>query len=542
MPPRSSREREILAPLVSDPEARIYLLNPAGLPGLIGPAMARYSRTPGGLRDTIVREFIGPDGVVRVVKLHRLTERILIAFGDDSVQELESAWIAVEGVSNIVTKVIEDRRLAGFIEQSSRFTFYDEQDEFGQYRYLRVPEIMASACAEEYVATMDFIFATYSRLIKPMIAYFGSRKPLEAAEYAIRPNHPKITWADCASDNERVAFRQTWNTDLRTKTCDILRILLPMATLTNVGVHANGRTLELMLRYLYSSNLQELPQVGREMHDALNISIPQFVQRAGRSDFMVTTEQAMLGLTADLMAGVIPAAGPYPPVQLLERGYSDVGAMAAMLFPYTEHTFDQLRQRIEGLAPADHQKIWDTYLGHRTGRRDRSGRALEYGSPWQVQFTINVGIWRDLHRHRMLTQLRQRYTTRLGFDTIPPEIVEAGFGADVQACFDRAAALYEAVRKECGPEVAQYTVPFGALHRSYFGFNNREAQHLIELRTGPQGHRSYRLVCQELARQMAAIDPRMADICKFIDQNDYDWPRADSEARQRAKESALPSE
>lgn len=537
--PFTNEERELLRRFVSDPEGNVFVVKPDAMPGMVGAAFARYSRSRGGFREVLLREFIR-EGLLDAERADALIERVLIAFGDDSVQELESAWLALERISNLATKVVEDRRLGGFIEQSSRYVYYDERNEEGHFRYLREPTIMASSLTGRFVEVMDFIFETYCRLIEPMQRYFEQRKPLDAAEYEIRRGQGKIRYAACADETELRDFRQTYKMDIRTKTCDTLRILLPACTLTNVGVHANGRTLEYLLRHLFSHELPELQQLGVQAKAALETVIPRYVQRAERSELIAGARERMRTMAEGVMHHSSPPdilRGPH----LLDGGYSAVGEAAAMLFAESEHSYSQVFSVLEQ-HPNHVELVRESYLAGRRLRREHSGRALEFGHRWLVEFVIDFGIFRDLHRHRMLMQMRQALTTRLGYATIPEEIVEAGYADDVRVCFERAAELYEAVRAECGRIVAQYVVPFGFNIRALFGFSNREAQHLLELRTIPQGHRSYRLVCQDLYRKMCAVDPRVEQLCPFVDLNDYDWPRGDSEARQRAREAEVGKE
>ncbi|MBI4119999.1 MAG: FAD-dependent thymidylate synthase [Parcubacteria group bacterium] len=530
-------ELKLLGEYVSDPTDNVFAVFPQKMPGMIGAAYARYSRARGGFRETLLKEFI-KEGQLDPQRADELIARILIQYGDDSVQELESAWVSFEGISNIATKIIEDRRLGAYIEQSSRYVIYDERDEQGRFRYLREPTIMASGHGRKYEEVMDFVFETYCCLVEPMQQYFRRRKPLDAAHYEIREGRGKIYHDQCADSSERADFERTWRFDIRAKTCDTLRILLPAATLTNVGVHANGRTLEHILRHLYSSDLPEAQELATKARRALNTVIPRYVERAARSTYLVETSHNMQKLVDRLLVSVPVNAAPT--VDVLERATDHmVSVIACMLYSFSEHPLRQLKELVRSF-----DGLWDeivrTYVGERRSRRDRPGRALESGYPWQVDLVIDFGIDRDLQRHRMLTQTCQLLTTRLGFCEIPEEIVEAGLADVVNECIDKVTRLYEDLRPDFGREIAQYPVLLGFNRRRLLGFNDREAQHLLELRTIPQGHRSYRRVCQEIYRQMHRFCPWWAEsLFGFVDLNEYDWPRADSEARQRAKEAKL---
>lgn len=534
------KEVELLRRFVSDPEGNVFVVLPNAMPGMVGAAFARYSRARGGFRETLLREFI-KEGQLDPLHADKLIDRILAGFGDDSVQEFESAHLGLEEISNLATKAIEDRRLGAYIEQSSRYVFYDQRDEAGRFRYLREPTIMASRHARAYEENMDFVFNPYCWLIEPMQEYFRRRKPLLAAEYAIRQDHGKIHYADCADDSERKAFEVTYRADIRAKTCDTIRVLLPAATLTNLGMHANGRTFELMLKRLFSSELPEFKELAEKAHRALNHVVPRYVQRAEQGlAYLVETRRNMQALADQVLFGY--QVNPSPEVEVFEpqRRSATVLEYAAMLYSYSEFSLAQLAEIVRKLPPSVTGRIAKTYIGNRTSRRDRPGRALEFGYKWNIDMVIDFGIFRDLHRHRMCTQERQSLTTRLGFVDVPEEIVEAGHADVVRQCVDRSAELYEAIRGDLGREIAQYAVLFGFKIRSFIGINDRAAGHLLELRTGPQGHKSYRLVCQEIARRMCQMGPWWTgQVLQFVDYGQYDWPRADSEARQRQKEAKL---
>ncbi len=533
-------QRELLKEYVSDPDEDVYIVFPKKMPGMIGAAYARYSRAKGGFRETLLKEFV-EDGQLDPEHADGLITRVLIQYGDDSVQELESAWVSMEEVSNVMTKLVEDCRLLAFIEQSSRYVFYDQRDDQGRFRYLREPRIMASRHAAAFEQTMDFVFQTYVNLIEPMQEYFRRRKPLDDAQYEIRTGEGKIRYAQCQDDEQRKDFERTYKMDIRTKACDTLRILLPACTRTNVGIHGNGRNLEHLLRKLYSSDQPEAQELATKLHASLKRVIPRYVQRASRSDFLVNTRQAMQRLADELLFAVKPWASESG-VRLIGQDVREDGQLAAMLFPYSRHSMAQLIDLVGKLSPVQRRNIRQTYIGQRQTRRDRVGRAMEFGYPWEMELVLDLGIYRDLHRHRMMTQERQLYTVDLGFTEQLNDIREAGFEPQVRECVKRVETLYATIAADLGRETAQYVVLLGHNIRCRFGFNDREAQHLLELRTGPQGHRSYRLVCQEIYRQMVARDgERISDLLQFVDQNDYDWPRGDSEAHQRAKEAKLPS-
>ena len=535
-------EIALLEQYVSHPTGNVFAVFPK-LHGIVGAAFARYSRAPGGFRETFLKEFVKA-GIVDQKHAQILIERILIGFGDDSVGELEGSHLALESISNLATKEVEDSRIGGSpIEQSSRYVFYDQKDESGQYRYLRVPEIMAGPVdlVEEFIQTMDHIFNQYCRLINPLQQYFRKLKPIDEAHYDIRGDKHPVLLCDLSEDKEIRAFNVTYLADIRSKACDVLRVLLPACTLTNLGLFGNGRYFQHLLTRLCSSGekIQEFADLARQGHVALNTVIPVYVKRAAKNSYRVETDNDIRQLTELVTGRVKPKKTAA--VRLLDTSNPFVDwLLAVMLYKYAECPLDQLQQGVSELSGTVKEGIFSTYIGERRNRHDRPGRALEFGYPINFEIVADFGIYRDLQRERMKTQIRQLLTTNLGY-TVSEEFEVIGELGTLRDCYERSAALYEKVRGVCGREVAQYVVLFGHNIRWYQGMNYREAMHELELRTIPQGHPSYRRVCQEMHRQLQQANPFLGKMFQFVDHQEYYWSRAESEARQRAKEARLES-
>jgi thymidylate synthase ThyX len=200
---------------------------------------------------------------------------------------------------------------------------------------------------------------------------------------------------------------------------------------------------------------------------------------------------------------------------------------------------EQLRPMVAAMSQEHRQQILQEYFAKRRHRRDKLGRAFE-----NVYYTFdvlgNLGLYRDLHRHRMLTQERQDFTTVHGYDT-PPEIEEAGFKNEFDQCLQQTAELYEQIYQNL-PSEAQYVVPFAYKIRWYMKMNLREALHMVELRTMPQGHPDYRFICQEMWRRIQEVHPAVAECGKFIDWKKYRLGRLQSEMRTEFKKSAFQKE
>ncbi len=331
------------------------------------------------------------------------------------------------------------------------------------------------------------------------------------------------------------AFRVTYNLDLRTKACDTARNLLPAATLTNLGMFGVGRALEHMLTRLYSSHLVESQELAEALHGELNKSIPLYVKRAGPDLYRIQIEAAMKSVVKDSLSTFSKSLDEVIMINIGRGENFDNQMIAAMLFHYTEMPFADLVRVVQAAPMGWKTEIVNAYCGERKNRHQRPGRALEWGYPLTYEIVGNFGIFRDLHRHRMLTQIRQLLATRLGFD-IPPLIEEAGLADGMKRCRDEVAELYENLRDEVGQDIAQYAVLFGFRLRWLMGMNDREAMHVFELRTIPQGHPDYRRICQKMQKLSENQSLLRASLRKFVDSNDYFWSRAESESAQRRKE------
>lgn len=555
--PFTEEEKKKLEEYVTDPEGNVFCVK--NMQGMVGAAYARYSRAKGGFREVLLKEFI-KEGVIDPVHAQELIDRILIAYGDDSVGELEGAHVSFEDISILATKEIEERRIGGSpIEQSTRYVFYDHTID-GKYRYYRDPKIMASEFGREFTAVMDFVFETYCSLIEPMKEYYQNLKSLSDAEYDINGDGVKEKYGDLKTEADQKAFRATYNADLRTKACDTLRSILPLATQTNVGIFGNGRFFQNVLTALYTSPYTEAQEIAIAAHRELNKVIPAYVKRAKKNEYLAENHDAMSRLAAGLFKNTEPRPAGVE-VDLLDYGDEvialklhhsaisteairtarqeefDVFTMTCMLYPYLSHPFRQIRDMVRSLSVTKRRQIIATYVGSRATRRDRPYRAFESGYPYTFDLVTDFGTYKDLMRHRMNTQLRQQFSPLLGF-AMPSDLETAGFSGKALSCHERVVALYKKLY-ERHPLEASYVTLHGNKVRWLIGMNDREAFHLMELRTTPQGHPSYRRVSQLMHTAIKKLSPWRADAMKFVDYNDYFWARGDAEARQRVKERRL---
>jgi thymidylate synthase ThyX len=524
--PLSPEEAALLAPFVTNLEQPVFGLR--NLPEVVkGALFSRYSRSTRSLRHVLLHEFLSapeagiappqaaPHGSAEVVDTARAEafyERVLVGYGDDSVAELGGAHIACEHVSNIAAKALEDSRIGiAPLEKSTRYVAFNQQVN-GQYRYYREPEIMASPHAARYERAMDQLFDTYSRLIDPALAWVQAHTPRD-------------------SDTSERAYTSA----TRAKALDLLRGLLPMATLTNVGLYGNGRAFEYLLTKLAASPHSEIRTLGQAMQHELDQLIPAFVKRsktergAAYVRYMADNRERVAALAHDLLPSAAPAAADAPAVQLVEFDpQAEEKTIAAILYPHSDLPLEQVRAAVAAMPAEQRTRVLIAFVGERASRFQRPGRAFEEPA-YTFDLLADLGAYRDVQRHRMLTQERQRYTTRHGF-VVPPELEAAGLAQPFCTALEQAAETVEAIAADL-PDAAQYGVPFAFRVRWRVQLNLREAYHLAELRSTRQGHPAYRAIAQEIYRQISAVHPALAAGMRFVDMNTYTLERLASEQR-----------
>jgi thymidylate synthase ThyX len=524
--PLDEEEAALLAPFVTNLERPIFGLR--NLPEVVkGALFSRYSRSDKSVRRILLDEFIkapeagferivagaganGVDQLVAIQQAEAFYERVLVGYGDDSVAELGSAHLACEGISNIAAKALEDSRIGiDPLEKSTRYVPFNRKID-GRYRYYREPAIMASSHARRYETTLDHLFDTYDALLQPALAWVQENTPRDAA-----------------------TSTRAYNSATRAKAFDLLRGLLPMATLTNVGLFGNGRAFEYLLTKLAASPHDEVRTLGAAMQTELDQIIPSFVKRsksergAQYARYLAGNRERVAASAEALARGIEPEA--MPPVRLVEYDPdAEAKIVAAILYPHTDLPLEAVHTLVSGLTSEERARIVDDYVGQRGSRFHRPGRAFEE-TYYTFDLLADLGAYRDLHRHRILTQERQRYTVSHGYVT-PPELQEAGLAQVFNAALDLAAETAEALRADF-PDAAQYVVPFAFRVRWRIKLNLREAYHLIELRSARQGHPSYRQVAQEMYRQIDVVHPTLAKGMKFVDLNDYELERLAAEQR-----------
>jgi thymidylate synthase ThyX len=519
----TDEERRRLAPYFTNLDGHVFAL--VNLPETVkGALFARYSRSAKSLRRLFLDEFhkdvpdepapAGP--AVGGARAEQLYARVFNEYGDDSVAQLGGAHVACEYVSNILTKVLERGRLMAYLEQSTRYVPYTDKLH-GRFRYHVPVELGHTALRDRYVRTMDAAFETYTRLIPVMQAYFAQR-------------HPRS-----ASDSEGVH-----RAAIRAKALDTLRGMLPAATQSNVGIYGSGQAYEALILRMRAHPLEEVRACADAMLVELRKVIPAFLARVDVPERGGRWTGYLKGITESTgdLSGTLAATAPEPRPEVSLTGFDpdgEVKVIAAALYPGSDLPDDQLLAIARRLSPEARDQVLRAAVGERTNRRHRPGRAFERTS-YRFDVLTDYGAFRDLQRHRLLTIEWQRFTPAHGYNE-PEAIAEAGVLEDWRRVVEESADLYESIAGAGRKSEAAYAVAMAFRVRFCMQMNAREAMHVIELRTAPQGHPAYRRVCQEMHRLIAdgAGHRAIAAAMQFADHSTVELERLGAERALEAK-------
>ena len=521
-------ETVLLERFVTNLDRPVFALT--NLPEVVkGALFARYSRSPKSVRRLLLDEFIGDEeqGVAMLAaemsgssgealeKAQALYQRVFLEYGDDSVAQLGGVHLACEQASNVLTKVLEWGRIASYLEQSTRYIFYDQK--LGdRYRFATPPELAGTELGRRFEEHLNWLFDRYSEMVAVLVPHYESRFPRQDGDSAM-----------------------VWRATIRAKACDTIRGLLPAATTSNVGVYASGQAYEMALVRMMASPLAEVRQYGEMMLAELRKVIPAFMTRVDVPERGVRWSQYLsdVARSVKLLADELPdLPEPRPEVTLVEFDpEGELKLVGAALYSVSELPDDQLLEIARRMSAAQRAEIISAYVGDRTNRRHKPGRAMERTS-YRFDVLSDYGAFRDLQRQRMLTLEWQLLTTRHGYDT-PEELIGSDLETTWHEAMSRSAELYEAIRQEVGADAAQYVVPFAYNIRYMMQMNAREAFHLIELRTQPAGHPAYRRIAQEMHRLIGeqAGHTAIAEAMSFVDYSTVELERLEQERRTEQK-------
>jgi thymidylate synthase ThyX len=362
----------------------------------------------------------------------------------------------------------------------------------GGYRYYR-----DAALGPRYARAMDELFGIYASALPHVSEWAAQRFPR-------RP------------DEAEAAHTRA----IKAKALDLIRGLLPASSLSHVGIFATGQTYEQLVLHLLAHPLPEARLVGKMILEELRAVIPSFLARVERPErggqwisYLERREQA--GRRWAERLGLHDQHGDGPSVNLLRVEGDEDQLLVALLFEASGCSEEAISGTIERLDDGQRAELLSDLVGERSNRRHRPGRGFE-SLRYRFEIVSDYGAFRDLQRHRMLTVQWQSLTPELGAE-IPEEVSEAGFGDEYRRGLELSQTEYERLRAS-GLEIeAPYALCLAFRIRYILDLNAREAMQLIELRSGREGHPSYRAVAHEMHAQIASVHPAVAEAMTHVD-------------------------
>jgi thymidylate synthase ThyX len=444
-------------------ERQIYLLSPKQLsPETIAVTFAKTSRSPNTFQE-IADELTDE-------KSADFHEKWVVGYGHASVAEHAVLHIAFENVSRLAIETIESNRLASYTEKSTRYQKW-KPDSF------HIPAELEGGDQ----------LALYRRACRRLFkAYQASLKPVQKVVQAAFPQR----------DDETV---ERWDARLRSKYIDVCRYYLPASALANVGMTANARVMEHAIRKMLSSPLEEVRSIGEEVKRAAQLETPTLVKYADRVPYFVEAKDQL----ANQFQGDDPSASQDWMALLHYDPQGEIHVLAAALFEQSEMPYKGALRQVKAMSTAQRENLVDTLFTKR-GQFDAPLRAIENTS-YMVECTLDQGAYFELKRHRIMTQLPQRLSTRLGY-CMPKLIVEAGLEDNFREMMDATARDFDTLAA-WNPDVASYVVPNAYNRRVLMNFNLREAFHFCELRSQPNAHFAIRRLAFRLAEEIHRVHP-----------------------------------
>lgn len=462
-------------------ERRIYTLPNNLMPEVKAVTFAKCSRSPEPF-DQIAQELTEE-------KSAEFHEKWVVGFGHSSVAEHAVISLAIENVSILATKVIEDSRLASYTEKSTRYQIFNRE------RVYRPENVMTSDLGPIYEETINLLMDTYNEMISVVADLIKKKYPKEEKQT------DKLYEMVCKS-----------------RVCDNIRYLLPTATLTNLGMTVNARELEHLIKKLFSHPLAEMRDIGAEIKTKATETVPTLIRFADKVPYEIETKEKLTDIVKEkLNEG--PAQSRAVTIVSYDKDAEDK-LIASLLYPYSNFPYEQIAKKVNAMTKEEKENIIDEALKRRT-KFDAPLRELEH-----IYYTFDIlmdfGAFRDVQRHRMCTQSNQDVTVAHGYD-LPPEIVEAGLADKFKTAMEKAVEVYQKIYEKF-PKEAQYVVPLAFRKRTLFTWNLRELHHFISLRSGKKGHASYRRIAQECWRELNKIQPLLAKYINVdMEEMDQSW-------------------
>jgi thymidylate synthase ThyX len=530
----STRDLHYLGAFATNPQGIISVLRNLP-PEITGALCSRASRASGSLFEVLLKEYLYPivdgndpgvakelDETVAFLKDHGFKNILnnqraqafyskwLSQYGDDSIAQVTGTHVIVWGISQVAMKFIEDQRVGlEPIEKSTRYVNFGHKINGHYLYYTPRPDLERGDLLGEYTAVMDHLFDTYVALLEPL-----------------------QDWLKSNFDEKE--------TVLEKKAFDTLRGLLPMATLGQVAFRGNAQAFEYLINRTRKNPLGELRWFAHDLHVELDKEIPSLLLRVAdekSGDYQRYLNQRYENVRAISVGSI--ARSQRAEVRLVEFDPdSETKILAGILFQQSHGTWDQALETARSMTEEGRRRVFDAYVPSRKGRWYKVGRAFE-NAYLRFEIVMDAGSYRDLHRHRMMTQERQVFSAHHGFRT-PVELMDAGLSDRFEEAIERASRFFltlEAIDRD----LAQYVVPLACRMRFYQWQNFRQLFWEAELRTISQGHPDYRYIEHEKYRLVKEKFPLLASYM-LVDTQDYAIARRGTEERIQDREKRIMEE
>jgi len=503
------------APSGHEPSTEVYAVHGAD-PEVQAYGMAKYSRSALSMRESLAE--------INEQKAEKFLNTFYFQYGHRSIADLAHLAFAIERLSILAATVVVDEPRWDGQERSTRYQDFQKSGYF-------VPDFGADEAARAvYRETVELLFAEYRHFSEEMFVYLRDRTP--------RPEEMK-----------QEAYERT----LRARAFDLSRYLLPLATNTSLGQIVSARTLESQVSRLLSHTHAEVRRLGellkqaarepsynvgsdtaRKLLQQIQQDAPSLSDRAGEfllrdvrvaptlmkyaepSSYEIETRRELTAAAAELLSDVAIQFAPL--VDLLDDDPLDIELASTLLYQYSHHPYRQIREVVAGLPELQRHKLIDLGLRHR-GRHDEVTRAFCAGQKFRFDILMDIGGFRDMHRHRRCVQIVQGYTAAHGYE-MPPEIHSAGLAIRYDSVMDAARGAVAKLAARNAPEAeeqAQYAIPLAFRKRTLFKMDLSEAIYISELRTGAAGHFSYRNVAYAMYEAVAQRYPALATYFRVTD-------------------------
>jgi thymidylate synthase ThyX len=436
--------------------------------------------------EEFVEKTAGGDTLTEVMadKAGQFLKTYAIDHGHNSLREGSIVHLAIERVSQLVTRFIQRERRCTFEESSTRYISFSAETHW------RDPEVVQAGgeTLAAYDAVLNETFALYQELNEKLLAYLQTIRPRQADEK-----------------------EGPWMRTLKAEAFDASRYLLTPAIYTKWGMVADARTLCDVITELLSHPLPEFRIVGERIRDEAQKALPTLLAHAKPNDFLQHQHSTLRKIAGELQLRPAAASGSKANegnVALLSHDQDlDVRLLASMLYEHASLPYSALADRVRAMSQSQREKLLDEAMAAR-GKHDAWPAGLEGAAPFEFEVLLDFGAYRDIGRHRKGFQQQQALTTEHGF-AVPPLVDAAGLGDRYRATMERAAQNQQKVAAKF-PHAAAYVTPFAFLQRVRILFEPRQLDYFVELRSGPEGHFSYRKVAIDMFLHMQKVTPLFA--------------------------------